>query len=213
MDRREGQRLGSEGGRGGPALQQLLPACDSPVPAVQRGQSHGAVGREGAPRPSLRSPRTELGDSPQLPSPRLPLARPAGEEETRAARRHLLLRLRRRRRACCCRRRGARRFLSGVKGRAQSGGSPSRAPATGNAQPQARWTPRLPRPSLHCPRAPARPGPARRSERAAAQDSAPEARKLDCLVSNRKEWQCFAEFLDLPQHGSDNIHSKETPIS
>lgn len=35
-DHRERERPGGEGGRGGPALQQLSPACDSPVPAVTR---------------------------------------------------------------------------------------------------------------------------------------------------------------------------------
>lgn len=68
-----GERQRGEGGRGGPALQQLLPACDSSAPAVPLGQSQGIVGRERAPRPPLRSPRTKSGH----PRCRPPLASPA----------------------------------------------------------------------------------------------------------------------------------------
>lgn len=139
MDRREGERQGGEGGRGGPALQQLLPACDSPVPAMQLEQSHTAqwggrghrvpflspwgpsweIQGSALPSPPQRSPcrgggnasRAQTPPPPPPPLPPPPSPRPG---------------------ACCCRRRrGIRRVLGWVEERRE----PSRLPAAGKAQP------------------------------------------------------------------------------
>lgn len=165
MGRPAGERRGEEGGRGGPALQQLFPACDSPVPAVPLGQSHKAQwgGKEhrvpllgpwgpsweipasALPSPPPRSPSRGGGNASraQTPPPPPPPQPP-------------------RRRACCCRGRGTRRVLSRVKKRREpSGGDPSRPPAAEERSqpgtmgaPPAQAGPTLP-PSTCAPR----PGP------------------------------------------------------
>lgn len=92
-------------GRGGRARRTRTAAAVARVRLACPGhaaqaESQDAVGREGASRPLLRSPGTELGDPglcPPLASPASPRS-PSREEETRAARRHLLLRRRRCRR-------------------------------------------------------------------------------------------------------------------
>ena len=72
MDRQEGVKRGGEGGGCGPAVQQLLAACDSPVPATLLAQSHGAVARGGRRLP----PRGPGGPNREIPTPALPSPHP-----------------------------------------------------------------------------------------------------------------------------------------
>lgn len=175
MDRPGRERQGGEGDGGGPALQQLLPASDSPVSAMPLEQSHTALwGGRGHRVPVLGpwGPNWEIPGS-ALPSPRLPHARPAGEEETRAARRHLLLLRRRcRRRRSCASVPVAAAAAAGPAASSadwRRGGSPASPRGWKRAACQPRCAPRPPRPSPGYPRTPARPGRAPGSERAAAQ--------------------------------------------
>ena len=161
-----------ETGRGGrrrwTALQQLLPASDSPVSAMPLEQSHTALwgGRghrvpllgpwgpsweipgSALPSPPPRSPCRGGGNASraQTPPPPPPLRPPA------------FLRLG----ACCCRRRRWTRRLEKRRESCQS-------PRLEESSLQPRCAPRLPRPSPGYPRTPARPGRVPGSERAAAQ--------------------------------------------
>lgn len=177
MGRPAGERQGEEGGRGGPALQQLLPAYDSPVPAVPLGQSHKAQrgGREhrvpllGPWGPSWAIPASAL------PSPPPALAQPGRRKrEPRADTSSSFAAAAASAPPCLllppprdppCPQPGVEEAGAERRG---SLPAPPHAPRKSAASP-ARWAPRPPRPSPRRPRAPARPGRALGSERAAVQ--------------------------------------------
>jgi hypothetical protein len=166
-----------EGGRGGPALQQLLLACDSPVWAESPSQSRLVRrGREGIYSCSWL-PGDSLGRFRLLsPSPAsaFPSARPAREEETRASRAQtpppppqLLSPPPATPRCLLLQATSDRPSLQPAREAETVEWTPTPAAWGGKSTASwGPWTPRPPRPSSGCPGAPARPSSARSSERA-----------------------------------------------